>query len=187
MKLITFMKFARLNSTKLSNKNDQNGFTLIELLVVIIIIGLLSAIALPSFLNQTNKARTAEAKTYIGNLTRLQQTYYMEKQAFSSNIVALGDGAVASSNYYDYSLIAGDVTGNTATPQPKRIITNLANPKSGYVTLQAFVSVVAIADLSASFSSVVCNADQTGSVTLANSGSIAANVVFCPTNFSESF
>jgi type IV pilus assembly protein PilA len=43
------------------NKKKEGGFTLIELLVVIIIIGILAAIALPSFLNQANRARESEA------------------------------------------------------------------------------------------------------------------------------
>ena len=48
--------------TVLSLKSE-GGFTLVETLVVMLIIALLAAIAIPSFFNQSDKARDASAKT----------------------------------------------------------------------------------------------------------------------------
>jgi prepilin-type N-terminal cleavage/methylation domain-containing protein len=57
--------FQRLQSSKKRNKLQQAGFTLIEILIVIVIIGVLSAIALPSFLDVRDgaekKAESAKA------------------------------------------------------------------------------------------------------------------------------
>jgi type IV pilus assembly protein PilA len=57
---------------------DEGGFTLIELLVVVLIIGILSAIAIPAFLSQTSKANDSAAKTQVGTLQTTMQSYASE-------------------------------------------------------------------------------------------------------------
>ncbi|AFZ43493.1 general secretion pathway protein [Halothece sp. PCC 7418] len=76
----------------LNEKKRNQGFTLIELLVVIIIIGILSAVALPTFLNQAGKARQAGAESIIGALNRAQQAYRVEDGVFTDAYTSLDVG-----------------------------------------------------------------------------------------------
>ena len=57
---------------------DEGGFTLIELLVVILIIGILAAIAIPSFLSQKGKAYDASAKELARTAQTTAETYATE-------------------------------------------------------------------------------------------------------------
>jgi prepilin-type N-terminal cleavage/methylation domain-containing protein len=103
----------------IERKEGDKGFTLIELLVVIIIIGILSAIALPSFLNQANKARQSEASTYVGSINRGQQAYFLEKNTFGT-LTNLELGISDTKNYTYASTPGGTGTNaeaiTTASP-----------------------------------------------------------------------
>jgi type IV pilus assembly protein PilA len=65
---------------------NEKGFTLIELLVVILIIGILAAIALPAFLNQREKAQDSEAKSGARTVQTAMETYYTDKQAYTTTL-----------------------------------------------------------------------------------------------------
>ena len=68
----------------------QKGFTLVELMIVVVIVGILSAIALPNFLNQQNKAKAACAKTQVSGFAKEQQVHFAEKSSFADTFQTLG-------------------------------------------------------------------------------------------------
>jgi type IV pilus assembly protein PilA len=79
---------------------SSEGFTLIELLVVVVMVGLLAAIALPSFLSQANRTKQAKALKYIGMINRAQQAYFLEHDHFAPTIETLGfEGQNIDANY----------------------------------------------------------------------------------------
>ena len=56
----------------------EKGFTLVELMIVIVIVGILSAVALPNFLSQTSKAKATEAKTLASAALKEAQVAWTE-------------------------------------------------------------------------------------------------------------
>ena len=59
-------------------RREQHGFTLIELLIVIVVIAILCAIAIPSFLSQRNKAKDAAVKEGVHSLQVGVQSYALD-------------------------------------------------------------------------------------------------------------
>jgi type IV pilus assembly protein PilA len=71
----------------------EEGFTLVELLVVMLILGLLAAIAIPSFFNQRDKAKDADAKAAVRTMQTAIESYATDNQG---SYVGAAAGTAAS-------------------------------------------------------------------------------------------
>ncbi|KAI9134514.1 type IV pilin-like G/H family protein [Acaryochloris sp. CCMEE 5410] len=80
----------------------ENGLTLLELLVSVVIVGILSAVAVPSMFQQSLKARQAAAKSYIGSVNRAQQTYRLEFPVFANSMANLEIDLPLASDQYTF-------------------------------------------------------------------------------------
>ena len=72
--------------------NNKKGFTLIELLVVVLIIGILSAVALPQYTRAVEKSRATQGITLVKAIADGQKIYYMANGTYTDKFEDLDIG-----------------------------------------------------------------------------------------------
>jgi type IV pilus assembly protein PilA len=97
----------------------EEGFTLIELLVVIVIIGILLAIAVPSYLGFRDRANRSAAQSNLRQAVPSAEAFYSDNNTYAG--LAVGPIAGANNDLKDYDtglsadVAVGPAAGNTAT------------------------------------------------------------------------
>ena len=82
-------------------KNQRRGFTLIELLVVVLIIGILSAIALPQYQKAVERARMAEAVTIMNSIQKGAEALCLSDPDFYGDTIGCRDKEDGRCNILD--------------------------------------------------------------------------------------
>lgn len=106
-------------------KHKQKGFTLVEVMVVVAIIGILAAIALPSYQNYVLKSNRVDAFEDLQAAAALQEKFYAVNRTYSANANPFGPNATVNSSrgFYEISVaVAGrqyTITATAITGQPQ--------------------------------------------------------------------
>jgi prepilin-type N-terminal cleavage/methylation domain-containing protein len=103
----------------------ENGFTLVELMIVVIIVGILSAVAVPAYMGGVEKAKLSEAKAALGTIKTSMDLYYVEANSYANAAFVAGakvtetgldllethlDGHYFSPECYEFAVDATDST-----------------------------------------------------------------------------
>ena len=147
------LQLAVLNRKKGRNLLEK-GFTLVELMIVIVIVGILSSVALPNFLSQSNKAKGTEAKTQASALLKSAASLYSEgglniiavdlgdadagvAQNTPAGVICTGIGGPAdTTTNFDYKCATtADIDGTTSTAtDPGMTVFSTANANDSGIT-----------------------------------------------------
>lgn len=108
--------------TIISSHKKSQGFSLIELLIVIAIIGIIAAIAIPSYSQYMTKTRRIDGTTFLIEAAGEQFRYFSEYNQYTDEMSDLGYGdaatAVSEEGYYTVSIVSGSATSYVLTATP---------------------------------------------------------------------
>jgi type IV pilus assembly protein PilE len=92
-----------------------NGFTLIELMIVVLIIGVIAAVAVPSYQEYIDEGRRAEGVAFAKEILSLQETHFMQFNQYATNVSGAGATALGVSNTSENGDYIATLPGATAT------------------------------------------------------------------------
>ncbi|MEI7456343.1 MAG: type IV pilin protein [Nitrosomonadales bacterium] len=94
--------------------NKQRGFTLVELMVVVVIVGILSSIAIPSYSNYVKRGKIAEATANLASQRVKMEQYYQDNRTYLNGAACGVVMPVAPAVQY-FTIACAAPTANTYT------------------------------------------------------------------------
>ena len=87
-------------------KQDAKGFSLIELMIIVAIIGVLTAIAFPSYNNYIMQSRRSDAVAMLLQVMQQQERYFTERLSYTTDLTQLGYTLPVRSDGENYEITA---------------------------------------------------------------------------------
>jgi type IV pilus assembly protein PilE len=111
-----------LPSPILRIRQSSSGFTLVELMIAVVVLGILLAVAYPSFIDAVRKSRRSDAMAAVAAVQQAQERWRANNPAFADNgaltatpPLGLGQLATSSSGYYTVAITAANASSYTVT------------------------------------------------------------------------
>lgn len=113
----------------------KQGFTLLELLIVIVIVGVLTAVAIPSFTKMIERAKADQAITYLRVIRTGEKIYYASHTGYTACAKAAQIksilGAEVTEESYEFSVTSSEPTTFLATAKRKTDNTTITLDQDG--------------------------------------------------------
>ena len=102
-----------MNAKESLARRRLNGFTLIELMIAVAVVGILLAVALPSFMDSIRKGRRSEAFTALSALQQAQERWRSNRPGYTSDLstaTGLNVPAISTGGHYTISVPTASAT-----------------------------------------------------------------------------
>jgi type IV pilus assembly protein PilE len=118
--------------------SKHDGFSLIELMATILIVGILAAIAIPSYSSYVRKSHRTDAKSALLDIASLEERFFSLNNSYTADPTQLGYPAglpIAVGTYYTVQVTATAATAGSPTVVPTvATYTLVATPAGTQVT-----------------------------------------------------